>query len=102
MEHLSRNGETPQDTYRVDWSPPATWRHVWLTDFTRVRLHVEDEDGVRRDEIGTVDIGAEQLQAALQMRRVLQVNVADQSNRQLLFVGVAVIAEAPATFQARR
>ncbi|WP_394849875.1 hypothetical protein LZC95_20760 [Pendulispora brunnea] len=82
------------DTLTPAWSS-AEWRHVRLSDATRLRVHLVDRDDIGSDEpIGDVDVHAGYLREALEKGIVVQVPVSDQTHGQLLFVGVSVAPEA--------
>jgi hypothetical protein len=61
----------------------------------RFRLKLVDKDVTDHDLIGVAEIGPEALLEALKSERISQVRVADQTNGQLLSVGISVRATAP-------
>ena len=72
----------------------AEWDHVPLTNWTSVRMYFVDKDGGREDDIGAVELSALDLAAALKdTGTVHHVRVDDQTNGQILFVGISVKSE---------
>lgn len=83
---------TFRDTFTPQWAG-AEFAGVPLRDNARIRVTLIDKDLEDDDPIGTVELAAEDLRAALHSGHVYPVQVADQSQNQLLFVSVSVSAE---------
>ena len=59
----------------------------------RLRVTVIDEDLWEDDPIGVAEINYDDVVAALEAGEVYQVKVAEQTQNQLLFVGISVMPE---------
>jgi hypothetical protein len=87
----------PND-YAPSWNPPGAFTHVALDDGTSLRVHLVDKDVGSRfgfdtdDEIGFVDLNANDLRSALAQNTIQQVPV-HQQGHQILFVGIRVRRE---------
>jgi len=88
---LSRRDQ--RDTFTPSWDGPPTWANVRLAPTTRLRVHILDRDQFHDDEVGTAEIGYGDLVEALQSGHVHQVRVSEQTQRQVLFLGISVMAE---------
>lgn len=85
-QRLAQSG----DNLRPRWSG-VRWSGVPLTPDTRLRIFLEDADPIgANDVIGTIEVGYDDLVEALDAQKLWQVAVADQSNDQLLYVGISV------------
>lgn len=89
------------DTFTPSWEQ-VTWHGVPFERTMRVEVSLVDSDrdglvGVLggEDGIGTAQMTYDDLVDALVVGKVLQVNVADQTNNQLLFVGISVMPSVP-------
>jgi hypothetical protein len=90
MQTYSFEGEkdslTPHFTTR--------WEHVPLSHWTTVRMYFVDREATGKSDIGAVVLSPLDLAAAMEQRgKVHHVRVDDQTNGQILFVGIAVDAE---------
>jgi hypothetical protein len=73
----------------------AEWSHVPLTHWTTVHMYLVDGDPGGNEDIGAVVLSPLDLAEALKHRgRVHHVRVDDQTNGQVLFVGISVTPEA--------
>ncbi len=81
-----------ENTLHPMWPGPG-WHHVPVEPNMRLRVNLFDEDLFNDDPIGTAEINYEDIVAALQAGEVYQVNVANQTQNQLLFVGISVVPE---------
>jgi hypothetical protein len=88
-----------EDTFATNWKgDPVTgyelgWSGVPVTEEMRIRVHVIDEDISEHDSIGTVDIGYNDVIAALKENQVVPIRVDDQDLGQVLFVGISAIPQ---------
>jgi hypothetical protein len=89
-EHSRQDTLTPQ--FR------ASWHRVELRPGVSVRVRLVDADVAEHDLIADAEIPFAELEAALRSGSVYQVNVADQTQNQLLFLGIRVwsIDQSPA------
>ncbi len=79
-----------EDTYATTWSWPAIWQKVPIDMPLRIRVSLTDEDLVNHDAIGVAELNNSHLRAALMAGQVYHVPVADQTNQQILFLGISV------------
>lgn len=86
-------GRGQRDTFTPTWDGPPTWHRVPLTPATHLRGQIFDRDFQFHDPIGTFVINYDHLIVALQARKVYPVRVAEQTSRQILFVGIEVWPE---------
>jgi hypothetical protein len=87
---LADRSSNMEDTYRPAWPNPIVWFNVPLDQSLRLKVEVTDEDLVNDDSIGIAEITKAQLLDALASGKVYQVPVADQTDNQLLFLGISV------------
>ncbi len=87
---LATTSNNLEDTLLPSWPTPPRWDNVPLTSDLRVRITLLDEDLSNHDPIGVVELNASDLDAAARANQLYEVRVDDQSNGQLLFVGVSV------------
>ncbi|WP_394824791.1 hypothetical protein [Pendulispora albinea] len=78
------------DTLTPTWSTAAQWRHVRLSDSTRIRVHLLDRDLDGNEPMGDVDVHAGHLRMALEKGTIVQVPVSDQSQGQVLAIAISV------------
>lgn len=81
-----------QDTYTPTWSD-ATLHNVPGNIDQRLRITLIDQDVMEDDPIGIVELTPADLEAARASGRIYQVRVSDQSQNQILFIGLSVSAE---------
>ncbi len=81
-----------KDTFTPTWSD-VTFHGVPTTGDVRVRITLIDQDVMEDDPIGVVELTQEDLEAARVAGRIHHVQVSDQAQNQILFVGIAVLAE---------
>jgi hypothetical protein len=72
--------------------PSFEWRDIPLDAGTRIKVTLFDKDLVKNDDIGVAEINHADLVAALRAQKIYQVKVAEQTQNQLLFVGISVRA----------
>ena len=77
-----------QDTFTPMWG--VGWQGVHVSKNSRLRIVLWDVDLRLNDPIGTVEVTGQQLLDAGLEGKVVQISVADQSNNQLLYVGISV------------
>jgi len=87
--NLYPDGKIVKDTFTPQF-PTNEWRAIPLDRGTRFRVTLIDKDIAQDDPIGTVEINDRDLRAALEAEKVYQVKVADQSQNQVLFIGLSV------------
>jgi hypothetical protein len=86
----SRDGAI-DDTFTPQWSDPPSWNHIPLDSNLRVQVSLTDADLSNDDGIGVAEIPHDEIVAALTGQTIRQVNVATQTQNQLLFVGISVV-----------
>jgi hypothetical protein len=90
MQTYSFDGEKDSLTPHFD----TRWEHVPLSHWTTVRMYFVDRETTGKSDIGAVVLSPLDLAAALEKNgRAHHVRVDDQTNGQILFVGIAVKAE---------
>jgi len=79
-----------QDNFTPIW--PATWNYQNIPIDTDVRISITlfDADFDANDPIGSAEINSADLRAALAAQKKLEVKVSDQTDGQLLFIGISV------------
>lgn len=87
-----------EDTFNPQWQGvdgrAPSFGRVPLSEGTRIRVQlVDDDEPLDDDQMGIFEINYQDLVAALEAQQVHHVNVAEQTNRQILFVGIAVMPE---------
>lgn len=82
-----------QDSFTPSWLTPARWSHVPLDDRVRIRVHFDDADLQFDDPIGDVELNAGHLATALAAGTVSHIRVENQTQEQVLFVGISVMRE---------
>jgi hypothetical protein len=85
-----------KDTLTPQWGVKA--EHVPLVQGTSIRLELVDADPDipftnGDDDMGIINIGVDELIAAMNAKKTYQINVQKQTNEQVLFVGVSVLPE---------
>lgn len=79
-----------QDTFRPTWSN-ASFDQVPLVEGLRLRVQLFDADDIGSDDpIGTAELNYDDVVAALSHEQVVQVRVDQQTQGQLLFIGISV------------
>jgi hypothetical protein len=91
---LAQASEAVQDNYTPIW--PDVWRYVNVPIDSDVRILVSlwDSDLVNDDPIGAPEINSTDLMNALTAQRKYEVRVDDQTDGQLLFIGISVVQQA--------
>jgi hypothetical protein len=79
-----------EDSYSPSWATPALWGNVPLDQNVRIKVDLTDEDLLNHDSIGVAEINSSHLVDALAAGKVYHVPVADQTNQQILFLGISV------------
>ncbi|MBA3461060.1 MAG: hypothetical protein H0T46_13935 [Deltaproteobacteria bacterium] len=87
---LATESNNTEDTFVPNWPGSPGWSNVTLSNTTRVRVTLREEDLFLDDDAGVVELNHADLEAAWTSQRVFPVAVADQSSRQVLFVLVSV------------
>jgi hypothetical protein len=94
---LASQANNDEDTFTPSWpGDPATgsvlgWKGKFTKDW-RIRIRLTDEDLVDDDSIGVVEIGYDDILAALEYGKVYPVRVDEQGNHSILFVSVSAHA----------
>lgn len=78
------------DSFTPAFPAPSGFLDVPIDADVRIRIHLADADLVNDDEVGIAVINSEDMQAALASRMKYQVPVWDQTNNQILFIGISV------------
>lgn len=78
------------DSFTPPFPAPSGFQNVPIDADVRIRIHLADADLINDDEVGIAVINSEDMQAALASRMKYQVPVWDQTNNQILFIGISV------------
>lgn len=81
-----------KNTYTPTWSD-VTFHGVPTSNDIRLRITLIDQDVMEDDPIGVAELTQLDLEAARTAGRVHHVQVNDQTQNQILFVGVSVLPE---------
>jgi hypothetical protein len=87
---LATTSSNTEDTFVPNWPGSPGWKNVELTDSTRVRVTLREEDLFLDDDAGVVELNRSDLDAAWRSQGVFPVAVSKQSVGQILFVLVSV------------
>ena len=88
----TRTFEAGLDTFTPRFD--VTWSHVPLSHWTTMHMYFVEKDPGGTEDIGAVVLSAHDLAKALDLRgETHHVRVDDQTNGQMLYVGISVIAE---------
>lgn len=79
-----------QDSFTPQWN--VRWPNVVLDPSVRLRVRLEDRDLQNHDPIGSFDLSYADLQQAYARQTTIQVRVAEQTYKQVLFAGISVVA----------
>lgn len=90
---LAQRSDAIQDTYTPIWPYGWYYTNVPIDSDVRITVQLWDEDLVDDDPIGTAQINASDLKAALAAQDKFEVRVDDQTDGQLLFIGISVIEQ---------
>lgn len=100
---LATEDENAEDRYFTTWPRraardgtlvPPGWIHVPLTPELQVRLSLFDCDSpLSNDAMGNPVVNYDQIVHALETRQTVQVNVSEQTQNQVLTVGISVTGE---------
>lgn len=86
-----------EDTFSPRWQDAQgkapSFTNVPLNASTRIRVQLMDKDIPSDELMGVCEINDRDLIEALQAQQVHQVNVADQTKNQILFLGISVVPE---------
>jgi hypothetical protein len=85
--------DNPVDDFAVAWPTPAVFSNVDLASDVRIRVEAWNKNDHGDDIIGVAELNSADLAAARDSRRPYPVNVAGQTNNQLLYVTASVQAE---------
>jgi len=81
------------DTCTPRWNRTARWEHVRLDSGVRLRVELIDADVAFDDPMGTFELDARTLATIIESGRVYQVQVSEQTQKQVLFAGVSASRE---------
>ena len=88
---LADEANNVEDTFTPTWpGGGAGWSGVPFADQVKIQVQLVDEDLVNNDSIGTAMINYDQLMEAWAAEEKYWVNVAGQTNKQALFIGILV------------
>jgi hypothetical protein len=90
---LAELGYEMKDTFRPAFPQRPRWTGVPLDRDIRFTVQLLDEDLLEHDNIGTATINMDDVKAALAAKQVFHVNVAGQTDNQLLFFDISVLPE---------
>jgi hypothetical protein len=93
IDHVTLDKPGQRETYTPAWEGPPMWSRVPLGKETRIRVHLIDRDLAFDDEIGTAELNSTDLTAAFLSAQVYHVRVAEQTNNQILFIGISVVGQ---------
>jgi hypothetical protein len=81
------------NTFQPIW--PSTWlyKNIPIDSDVRIGVDLWDLDLVEDDTIGSAEINSTDLKAALTAQKKYEVRVDDQTNGQLLFIGISVVEQ---------
>lgn len=85
-----------EDSFSPTWTHIG-WQHVPLDEDVRLRVSLMDEDMTSDDPVGVFELSTADLRAAMNAGTVLQVDVAAQTQQQVLFCAIAVAKESVST-----
>jgi len=87
---LVASEERSQDSYTPVFPAPRGYSKVPIDADVRLHIHLQDDDVLLDDDIGAAVINAADMQAALAARKKVEVPIWDQTNKQILFIGISV------------
>lgn len=79
---------TTDDSFIASFGDPG-WSNIQLGAGLRIKLDLYDEDLSANDFIGTAILNTDDVQMALENKKVIDIYVGDQTNRQILFVKIS-------------
>ncbi|MEP7123019.1 MAG: hypothetical protein ABJE95_18975 [Byssovorax sp.] len=95
--NLALQDNNDEDTFTPSWpGDPASgnvlgWKGPFTKDW-RIRISLSDEDLVNDDSIGVVEVGYDDIVAALKYGKVYSVRVSEQGSGVILFVNISAHA----------
>jgi hypothetical protein len=91
--YLAQPSEAVQDNYTPIW--PEVWQYpnVPIDSDVRILVTLVDSDLVNDDPIGAAEINSTDLINALAAQKKYEVRVDDQTDGQLLFIGISVVQQ---------
>ena len=91
LQHLATEGNNIQDSFQPMWPSPLTgYTGVPFNEDMRIRTRLWDKDLLNNDPIGAAVIGFDHILEAYLDEGVYWVNVADQTQQQLLMLAIEV------------
>jgi hypothetical protein len=91
---LIPRGQQMDDSFRPSFPSGSFYQHVPIDADVRIRVALADADALDDDDaIGIAVINSADLMAALASQKKFEVNVADQTSSQLVFIGISVLLE---------
>lgn len=88
---LGGEGTGFENTCVSPWN--VGWEHVPMRDTTKVHIALHEHDLLGDDPIGDVEINSSDLLDAMRENQVFYVQVSDQGQGAILFVGISVTAQ---------
>jgi len=83
--------ELPERTNQYNPSWEARFTGGPFSKDLKIRISLQDKDLIDHDDIGSAIIGYEDFLKAFLTGKVYQVNVAEQTKKQILFIGISVV-----------
>jgi hypothetical protein len=90
---LAKPEDAIQDNYTPIWPYGWSYRNVPIDSDVRISVTVMDRDLVNDDPVGTAEINSNDLKDALTAQKKFYVRVDDQTDGQLLFIGISVVQQ---------
>ncbi|MDC0744207.1 hypothetical protein [Polyangium mundeleinium] len=82
-----------EDTFTPQFQGPPTFPNVAFDGSTRLAVDLLDDDTLNDDPIGSFQLGADEMLEAFRAGNVHQVRVDAQTNGQVLFAAISVLAD---------
>ena len=90
---LAQDPPAMQDTVTPTWPYGWYYQNVPIDSDVRIGVTVIDSDLSTNDAIGSAEINSDDLKDALAAQQKFEVRVDDQTDGQLLFIGISVIQQ---------
>jgi len=87
---LAQEGDAIQDSYTPIWPYGWYYKNVPIDSDVRISVQLWDSDLIDDDPIGVAQINSSDFKAALAAQEKFYVRVDDQTDGQLLFIGISV------------
>lgn len=90
---LAQPADAVPDNYTPIWPYGWHYQNVPIDSDLRIGVTLMDSDLVNDDPIGTAEINSTDIQDALTAQQKFYVRVDDQTDGQLLFIGISVVQQ---------